>query len=83
MNSEELKVILYEELLNLAPEMDLTSIDTTEDLREELDIDSMDFLRLTIALSKRLEITIPDAEQAKLVTFDGMLSYLEEHKKDG
>lgn len=76
MNHQTIRNILCEELENLAPEVDLTTVDECEDLRDELDIDSMDFLRLTIALGNRLSLTIPDAEHAKLTTFETMLNYL-------
>ncbi|MGB0468659.1 MAG: acyl carrier protein [Pontibacterium sp.] len=79
MNKETVNQILCEELENLAPEIDISHIDKSEDLREELDIDSMDFLRLTIALGKRLDIVIPDAEHARLVTFDTLFYYLVHH----
>ncbi|MGH1429490.1 MAG: acyl carrier protein [Neptuniibacter sp.] len=45
-------------------------------MREELDLDSMDFLRLTLAISKRLNVAIPDSDLAKVVTFNAMYQYL-------
>ena len=45
-------------------------------LREELDIDSMDFLNFVIALHETLGIDIPEAEYPRLVTLDGAVAYL-------
>ena len=78
MNSEQIKAILKEEILEIAPEADLDELDIEEDMRDELDLDSMDFLRLAIAISKRLQVEIPDADMSKVVTFEGMLAYLSE-----
>lgn len=78
MNSEQIKAILKEEILEIAPEADLDDLDIEEDMRDELDLDSMDFLRLAIAIGKRLQVEIPDADISKVVTFEGMLAYLSE-----
>ena len=78
MNSEQIKAILKEEILEIAPEADLDDLDIEEDMRDELDLDSMDFLRLAIAIGKRLQVEIPDADISKVVTFEGMFAYLSE-----
>ncbi len=46
------------------------------DLREALDIDSMDFLNFVIAIHRRLGVDIPELDYPKLVTLDGAASYL-------
>ncbi len=76
MTPEQIKAVIEEELLELAPEADLDDLDAEEDMREELDLDSMDFLRLTLAISKRLNVAIPDTDLAKVVTFNAMYQYL-------
>ncbi|WGW06022.1 acyl carrier protein [Tropicibacter oceani] len=69
--------LLSEELHRIAPDIDLTDIDRSEDLRDELDIDSMDFLRLVTALGKRLNLDMPEADYDRMRSFDAMLSYLQ------
>jgi len=76
MTPDEIKRVLFEELGNIAPEADPAAVDPDADLREELDIDSMDFLNLIIALHKRLKVEIPEADYAKLATVNGALGYL-------
>jgi len=76
MTPEQIKAVIEEELLELAPEADLDDLDAEEDMREELDLDSMDFLRLTLAISKRLNVAIPDSDLAKVVTLNAMYQYL-------
>ena len=74
---QELRTIVKEELNNIAPEVDLATIDPTADLREAVDIDSMDFLNLVTALHHRTGIEIPETDYPKLATFSGILVYLE------
>jgi acyl carrier protein len=52
------------------------SIGDEADLREALDLDSMDIFNLVVALSQRLGIDIPDADAGQLVTLGGGVSYL-------
>jgi acyl carrier protein len=46
------------------------------DLREEFDIDSMDFLNLVTALSKRLGTAMPESDYGQMDSFDAMIDYL-------
>ena len=76
MNDIDISKVLQEELNNIAPEIDMTGIDPAADLREAMDIDSMDFLNLITALHRRLGIDIPEIDYPKLVTLDGAIAYL-------
>ena len=78
MTALEADRILAEELRRIAPDMDAAGIDRSGDLREEFDIDSMDFLNLVTALNKRLGIPIPDADYPRLSTYAGFVAYLAE-----
>lgn len=77
MTRDELKITLVEEIANIAPEVDLASVGEAEDLREALDIDSISFLNLIIALKARLGIDVPELDYPKLRTLRGALDYLE------
>jgi acyl carrier protein len=76
MKAEQIKSLLFEELSNLAPEADLSAINGDANMRETLDLDSMDFLNLVIALHKRLGIEIPETDYGELRTLDGAIGYL-------
>ena len=76
MNEADICAILQEELGNIAPEMDLRKLDPSADLREALDIDSMDFLNFIIALHRRLGVDIAELDYPKLVTLNGAVTYL-------
>jgi acyl carrier protein len=76
VNETHIRTVLQEELGNIAPEMDLQKLDPAADLREALDIDSMDFLNFVIAVHHRLGIDIPELDYPKLTTLDGAATYL-------
>jgi acyl carrier protein len=76
MNEADIRAVLQEELGNIAPEMDLQTLDPSADLREALDIDSMDFLNFVIAVHHRLGVDIPELDYPKLITLDGAVTYL-------
>ena len=77
MSNLDVAVVLREELGNIAPEIDLKTVDAGADLREALDIDSMDFLNFVTAIHHRLGVDIPEVDYPKLVTLDGAVQYLE------
>jgi acyl carrier protein len=76
MSRDELERVVADVLAGIAPEADLASVKGGEDLRDALDLDSMDFLNLVIGLHERLRIDIPEADYSKLFTKDGLLAYL-------
>ena len=81
MSDIDLQKVVQEELNNIAPEVDITSVDPAADLREALDIDSMDFLNFITAIHHRLGIDIPEIDYPKLVTLNGAVEYLTTHRK--
>ena len=77
MKNVDVRTIVQEELGNIAPEMDVGTINPSADLREALDIDSMDFLNFVTAMHHRLGVDVPEIDYPKLVTLSGMVAYLE------
>ena len=76
MTNAEIKKLVQEELNNIAPEVDISTLDPGADLREGMDIDSMDFLNFITAVHHRLSIDIPEIDYPKLITLDGATKYL-------
>jgi acyl carrier protein len=76
MTEIEINQVVRKALSNVAPEVDLAAIDPAKDLRDQIDIDSVDFLNFVIGLHKELGVEIPDADVSKLVTLDGCVAYL-------
>jgi acyl carrier protein len=77
MSGIDVRKIVQEELSNIAPEIDLTGVEPTADLREAIDIDSMDFLNFITAVHRRTNIDIPEIDYPKLVTLAGIFAYLD------
>ena len=63
-------------LADIAPEIDVATVSGNADLLNELDIDSMDFLNFVVALAKKYEIDVPEADYPQLATLDGCVSYV-------
>lgn len=80
MNEPELKPIVLGALRRVAPEADPSRINPNESLRDQLDIDSMDFLNFLIAIHEALGVDIPEADYPRLSTLQAILEYLAQKK---
>lgn len=76
MTPDDIRHVVLEELSNIAHEADLALLDPAADLREALDIDSMDHLNFVTALHNRLGVAIPEVDYPRLTTLEGAVSYL-------
>lgn len=76
MNAPEIRAAVLEVLSGVAPEVDTASIKGQLPLRDQFDIDSMDFLSFLIGLSKKFQIDVPEADYAKLATLDACVDYI-------
>ena len=72
----DIRKLVHDELNNIAPEIDMATVDPKTDLREAIDIDSMDFLNFITAIHRRLGLDIPEEDYAKLITLDGAIAYI-------
>jgi acyl carrier protein len=66
-------------LAEIRPEIDLDTVPRDGDLREEMDIDSMDFLNFVIAVDAATGVEIPEDDYGELISLDDLVSYLDEH----
>jgi acyl carrier protein len=76
VNTEELRDLIIEVLSDIAPETDPSDVDPTEDLRDELDLDSMDELTMITRVSERLGIDVPEKDYPQMRTLEGAVAYL-------
>ena len=83
MSDSDIRKVVEEELNNIAPEVDMASVDPGADLREALDVDSMDFLNFITAVHQRLNVDIPEIDYPKLTTLNGAVAYIAAHLKSG
>ncbi len=80
MSDDELRSVILRELGNIAPEFD-SQIDQNTDLREQIDLDSMDMLNLMIAIHEATGVEIPEADYPKLSTLSSCIAYLKTKMK--
>ncbi|OGA57152.1 MAG: phosphopantetheine-binding protein [Betaproteobacteria bacterium RIFCSPLOWO2_12_FULL_65_14] len=76
MNKPEIRATVLAELKRIAPEIEESELAPASPLREQVDLDSMDWLNFLVALHERLKVDIPEADYARLGTLDQTVDYL-------
>jgi acyl carrier protein len=76
MTPAEIRTLVHRAIGRVAPEADLSKVAGDVDIRDELDIDSMDFVNFITELHQELSIDIPEREYSELSTVDGAVRYL-------
>ena len=79
MTDVELLELVKRTLFAVAPDLEGERIDADQTWREQLEIDSMDFLNFVIGLNKQTGIEIPEADYPKLQTPSQVVAYLRDH----
>ncbi|MFI5309472.1 MAG: acyl carrier protein [Polyangiales bacterium] len=76
MSRDEIRELVLRELHAIAPEAELEQLDPKADMRDALDLDSMDVLRFATALHERLGIDIPESAYAQITSVQRCVEYL-------
>lgn len=76
MNRDEIRRAVVDALAQVAPEADYERLRPDRPLRDQLDIDSYDFLNVMVHLHEQLGVDIPEADYAKLTTLEATVAYL-------
>lgn len=76
MNHHEIRAGVIAALLEIAPEIEADQLVARQPLRDQVDLDSMDWLNLLIGINQRLGVEIPEADYRKLPTLDALIGYL-------
>ena len=82
MTRKEVRRAVVNILEDIAPDADLSSIKDDVTLREQMDLDSMDFLDIVMELRKRFNIEVPESDYQELVSMDSCIQYLQPLLKD-
>lgn len=77
MTKDEIKQIVLDIIAEIAPDEDLSDVKPEVRLRDQLDLDSMDFLDIVMELRKQHGIEVPEEEYPKLASLDSCADYLE------
>jgi acyl carrier protein len=83
MNKQQLCDVVTDAITEVAPDVDPAAIDPDSDLAEQLDIDSMDFLNIVMAIHERTGVEIPERDYPKLSTLNDAVSYIGAAQKQG
>jgi len=78
MDDAQLRQTVFAALQGIAPEVEPDTLRGDRPLRDEVDLDSMDWLRFLAALHQRLGVNIPEADYQQLTTMNVLLAYLQQ-----
>ncbi|HEX9180149.1 MAG TPA: acyl carrier protein [Burkholderiales bacterium] len=76
MDDKQIREAIFSVLNGIAPELEPAAIEPDRPLRDQVDLDSMDFLNFILGLHKKLGVDIPEADYRKLFTLDEITAYL-------
>jgi acyl carrier protein len=82
MTPSEIRDEVIDILSDIAPDQDLSQLDDARTFREQLELDSMDFLDIVMELRKRHRIQIPEDDYLNLASMNSTVKYLEPMLKD-
>ena len=76
MTPEDVRKAILSILSDIAPDEDFTSVQDDEKLRDQFDLDSMDFLDIVMELRKRFNVEVPEQDYEHLVSMKSCIKYL-------
>ena len=76
MAPEEIRNVIIDILSDIAPDEDLTGLQDNVEFREQMELDSMDFLDIVMELRKRYRVQIPEEDYPQLASMDSTVTYL-------
>ncbi len=76
MTAANVRQIVLDIISDIAPDEDVTGLDDKKSLREQLDLDSMDFLDIVMELRKRHKVEVPQEDYPKLASLESCVAYL-------
>ena len=78
ISEKELREGVLSVLSEIAPEIEPGSIQENAPLRDEVDLDSMDFFRFLVGLHERFKIEIPESDYGRLTSLAAIIAYVKE-----
>ncbi len=82
MTAAEIREAVTEILADIAPDEDTSNLKEDVPFRDQLELDSMDFLDIVMELRKRYRVQIPEEEYTELASMSSTVRYLEPRMKD-
>lgn len=82
MTPPEIRQVIIDILERIAPDEDLTDLDDSVAFREQMELDSMDFLDIVMELRKLYRVQIPESDYEHLASMESTVTYLTPVLKD-
>jgi acyl carrier protein len=82
MTTTDIRDAILDILEGIAPDEDLSQLQNAVPFREQLELDSMDFLDIVMELRKRYRIQIPEDDYVELRSMESTVAYLEPLMRD-
>ena len=82
MTRDDIKDVIIEIIEDIDEDAEMDDLNPDEPLRDQLDLDSMDFLDIVMELRKRYKLQIPEEDYPELATLTSCVNYLEPKLKD-
>jgi acyl carrier protein len=82
MTAVEIRDEVIDILSDIVPDEDLSALKDDVPFREQIELDSMDFLDIVMELRKRYRVQVPEDDYVELATLAGTVKYLEPLLKD-
>lgn len=82
MTPEETHAAVLDIIQTIVPDEDLSNLNDDEPLRDQMDLDSMDFLDIVMELRKLYQVQVPEEDYKELATMNGCVEYLYPHLAD-
>lgn len=76
----DVRTLILQAIAAVAPDAELERLDPAADLRDELDIDSMDFLNVLVGIHERCGVEVPELDYGLVRTLDALVGYVEERR---
>jgi acyl carrier protein len=76
MTRDDIRKVVLDALGEIAPETDPATLDARRPFRDQLDLDSVDYLNLLVAIDRTLHVSIPESDYARVSGLDAMIDYL-------
>jgi acyl carrier protein len=79
----DIRTSILRAIAEVAPDADLDGLDPGADLRDELDIDSMDFLHVLVGINERLGVEVPEEDYGRVRTLAALEAYVSHRRAHG
>lgn len=76
MTEDQVKQIVIDIINEIAPDEDTSDLKAEVNLRDQMDLDSMDFLDIVMELRKQHGIEVPEEDYPKLASLESCADYL-------